>query len=268
MDEITSIMLKQIKDIEQKDETQILADMAGEVIQDYIYEFTRFDRRLKKTVRMVKLSWIGVREVARAKGNIVLEEPNITETADHWRIVFRGTDLTRNFSIFGGCHQPKRMTVKKVDDRTGEVSGEELIDDPYAFTKCLSKAQRNTLEPCIPGNFALKMIDKFLAAAGQKPLHLPGGKALVKTAEKVKAQPKPPAEWDKITREQVPDYPALEKVYWGLAKKQPQELYPQLGVSSRTDMNITAWEAFQQLKAVFGETKEEKEDKTSVTNDT
>ena len=260
MDEITNIMLKQIKDIEQRDESQILADMAGEVVQDYIYEFTRYDRRLKREVRIVKLSWVGVREVARGRGNIMLEDPSITETPDHWRIVIRGTDLSRNFSIFGGCHQPKQMTVQKTDRQTGEITGQEVIDDPYAFAKCLSKAQRNTLEPCIPGNYAVRMIDRFLIAAGKKPLRLTGGKAQLKTAEKTRAAPKPQAEWDKILPGQVPDYPTLEKIFWNLTKKQPAEMYRELGVSSRSEVAMLPWEAFLQLKAVLGETEGQKEE--------
>ncbi|MBU2685778.1 MAG: hypothetical protein KKF27_21265 [Gammaproteobacteria bacterium] len=260
MDEITTILLQQIKEIEQKDEAQIIADMAGELLQDYVYEFTRFDRRLKKEIRVVKLSWVGVREVARGRDNIMLEEPSITETDDHWRIVLRGTDLTRNFSVFGGCHQPKKMTIKKVDEQSGEVIGEEVVDDPHAFSKCLSKAQRNTLEPCIPGAFALRMIDRFLVAAGKKPLRLTGSKAQVKAPGKARVEPKPQAEWDKITREQVTDYLALEKLIWDLTKKQPAEMYRELGVKSRNDMTITAWEAFLQLKELFTRTEETQEE--------
>jgi len=36
MDEMTAAMLDQIQEIEQKDERQVLAEMAGETIEEYI----------------------------------------------------------------------------------------------------------------------------------------------------------------------------------------------------------------------------------------
>jgi len=62
---------------------------------------------------------------------------------------------------------------------------------------------------------------------------------------------KPREEWDKITSDQVPDYPKLELIIWGLCQLQPKDMYKELGVSSRNDMTIPAWEAFQQLKERF-----------------
>ena len=55
-DEMNSIMLKQIADIEQRDESQVLAELAGELIEYMIYTVETYDRRQKKTIHRVRLS--------------------------------------------------------------------------------------------------------------------------------------------------------------------------------------------------------------------
>ncbi len=60
------------------------------------------------------------------------------------------------------------------------------------------------------------------------------------------------SEWDKVTPAQVPNYDAQERVIERLTGKQPAAIYKELGCSSRNDLSITAWEAFQQLKHFWG----------------
>lgn len=266
MDEMTAAMLAQIQEVEQKDERQVLAELAGETIEEYIYETEVWDwvpqpdgKRKKQKVRKVKLSWVGTREVARSRGNIVLSDPIVTDTDDAVRIIVKATDLTRNFSVFGGCHQPKKMKVNDFDKETGEIVGSHLEDDPFVFQKGLSKAQRNALNPCIPADYAVKMIDRFLRAAGKQPLlGVPGKKGLPQktapppaTKQPAKSQVRPREEWDRITKDQVPDYPALERIFWEFTKRQPAEMYRELGGGGRNDMTIPAWEAFLTLKERF-----------------
>lgn len=250
MEGIDEVVLAQIKQVEEQDEGQVLAEMAGETVKDFVYEFKRKDRQGKE-VRVVKLSWVGVREVARAKGNIILSDPQVSETPDYFRIIIKGTDIKRNFSIFGGCHQPKMMKVKEYDQQ-GREAGFRMEEDPFAFTKCLSKAQRNTLEPCIPGGFVVRMIDKFLQAAGKPPLYLTEGKAVI--AQGSRPIMKNYSEWQKVTEEQVKDWNELEKIFWNLTHKQPREMYKELGFSSlkeRLESKSTPWDHFCALRQVY-----------------
>jgi hypothetical protein len=60
------------------------------------------------------------------------------------------------------------------------------------------------------------------------------------------------SEWGKVTQQAVPNYDALEQVIERLTGKGAREMYKELGVSSRNDLSITAWDAFQQLKVVWG----------------
>jgi len=255
MDELTSGMVAQIHEIEQKDENQVMAELAGETVEEYVYELWVKDYKTKTKVRKVKLSWVGTREVARNRGNIVLDAPDVTETDESWRIIFRATDLLRNFTVFGGCHQPKMMKVNEVDGN-GEITGSHYDRDDYAFQKGLSKSQRNALNLCIPGEYAARMIDRFLRASGKKPLLNLGTRETTARGHRqppqrigpTETEIKPREEWDKITSEMVPDYPHLETIIWNLCKLQPKDMYIELGGGSRTDMNIPAWQAFLTLK--------------------
>ena len=247
-DEITSLMLKQIADIEQRDEAQVLAELAGELIEDMIYTVEVYDRRKKQTVQKARLSWAGTKEVARSRGNIVLSEPVVTDLDAAIRIMVRATDLTRNFTVFGGCQQPRKMKVNDVDRDTGEVTGHHFEDDAYCFQKGLSKCQRNALTLCIPADYTARCITRFLKAAG-RTAQLP--QRAKRTRPPARSQIKPLEVWDKITPDMVWDYPHLEPVIWDLCKLQPADMYRELGVTCRADMTIPTWEAFLILKARF-----------------
>jgi len=259
VDEITAAMLQNIREIEQRDENQILAELAGETISEYTYETEVWDwvtqkdgKRKKQKVRKVKLSWVGTRETARAKGNIAASDPVVTDLDDAIRIVVKFTDLANNFSVFGGCHQPRKMKVNDYDKDTGEITGSHYEDDPFCFQKGLSKAQRNGLTACIPADWAAKMIDRFLRASkGQKGHYISQGRGSETPVPPLKTQIKPREEWDKVTKDQVPDFPRLESLMWDLAKLQPRDMYKELGVGGKNDMTIPAWDAFQTLKARF-----------------
>lgn len=238
MDEVTSIMLSQIKEIEERDEAQVLAELAGETIEDYIYEI----RDKKSGKRTVKLSWVGTREMGRAKGNIALSDPIIEDSDGYVRIVVRATDLRRNFSVFGGCHQLKQQKVK-IYDENGKEIGYQTQDDPHYFAKALSKAQRNVIQSVIPAAFMAKMIDRFLLMAGRQPL---------------KQLPKPKVEKPRVAKElpeidpgQIPDLHTLEMVAYNRYHIQPAELYHQLGYENKTSCTEVPWECFLKLKEIY-----------------
>ena len=241
VDEITSALLEQIKDIDERDEKQVLAELAGETVRDYIYETEVWDEKLRQKVRKVKLSWIGTREAARNRGNIVpTGQPQVTDLDDGIRIVVQFTDLKRNFSVFGGCHQPRKMKVKDFDEVSGEFKGFHLEDDPFVFQKGLSKAQRNALNSCIPADFLAKQVDYFLKATGKPALQAPtGGQKKQKTAP-TKADIKPQGEWEAITPEQVKDLAKIFQVMWNLSKMNPDDVWLEIknkfGYESKTDM--------------------------------
>jgi len=246
--ETDNFMLKQIAEIEKRDESQVLAELAGELIEDMIYTVETYDRKQKKKVHKARLSWAGTKEVARSRGNIVLAEPVVTDLDTTIRIMVKATDLTRNFTVFGGCQQPRKMKVNDIDENTGLIIGHHYEDDAYCFQKGLSKCQRNALTLCIPADYAAKCIERFLLVTGK-------GKLLPQEARKTKvpdrSKVKPLSEWDIYTESMIPDYPSLEPIIWNLCKVQPADMYRELGVTCRADMIIPAWNAFLTLKARF-----------------
>lgn len=244
MDTITDIMLKQIQDIDQRDEQQVLAELAGETLDDYIYEIP--EQRNKKgevtRKRTVKLSWLGTKEMGRAKGNISLSDPIISDFDGALRVVVKGTDLSRNFSIFGGCHQPKNQKVKTYDESGREI-GFTLQEDPYCFSKALSKAQRNVVQALIPAPFMAKMIDKFLVSSGKPPLkQLPKGRT---------EKPRIAKEMPEYSEGQVNDFHLLEVAAYNCWHIQPAEVYKQLGCTGKADCEMTPWQAFMTLKSIY-----------------
>jgi len=249
MDEIKQILLEQIKEIDSRDETQVLSEIAGEMVTEMIYETTVKDRKTGKMVKKTKLSWVGTKEAARSRGNIVVDEyPQVTDAGNGLRVIVKVTDLSRNFSIFGGCHQPYQIKVYDFENGTNKKIGEHLEDDPYTFQKGLSKAQRNALQTILPADYIAKCIGRFLNPRRQ----LPAGKA-----KETLPQAKPPAlqepnhSWYIVKQVDVPDFLALERIFWNRTKKQPKEMYQQLGATGKDDVGMTPWEAFLTLKKLF-----------------
>ncbi len=269
MDEITTLMLAQIREVEERDEGQILAEAAGEALQELIYETERKNPKTKQMEKVFKLSYSGVRQAARERGNIVISEPDISETDEYVRIVVKVTDLTRNLTLFGGCHQMKRMKVNDYKDH--QVVGTHVEDDPYYFTKGLSKAQRNALNQILPSHFIAQCISRYLAVATGADKRALGTRATLPARRAPAATPaipqqasppaetrvKPREEWDKITAAMVPDYTKLQQVFWNLTGLDGKEMYRQLGGSSKSDMSTPPWESFLALKEIYAPVKPE-----------
>jgi hypothetical protein len=247
---LTKVVIDQIKEIDARDENQIMSELAGETVQEMFYTVDILDKKAKRWAKKPKLSWSGTKEAARSRGNIVVDnEPTITDLDDSVRIVVRVTDLTRNLSIFGGCHQPKKMKVNETDPKTGAIIGFRYEEDPFYFQKALSKAQRNGFQIILPADYIAKCLNRFMSIANRKAIKPPeNGNAIPQpTKKELKAQ----SGWESITKEMVPDYPHLERIFWDITKKQPAEMYKELGVSSRSDISTPAWESFLQLREVF-----------------
>ena len=161
-DETTALVLARIQEIDRKDENQILAELAGELIEEYVYEFRDSRNRLQSG-----LSWVGTCELARLQGNIQIDStPEISESDDDFRVVVRGTDLLRNVSILGGCHQPKKMRMKQDSEYI-------FVDDPYAFQKAISKAQRNVIKALTPTTVVKAIMTQLLNQQKGKPASKP-----------------------------------------------------------------------------------------------
>lgn len=133
---------------ERRDEEQIMRELLGEVMRTYVYRFRVGDREV------VNVSYAGIKEAARRRGNIHVMRVELDESKDGSAYIAKAEvfDLQNNFKVWGVASQPKRMTLR---------SGEQ-VDDPFALQKAASKAIRNGLRACIPEKLLAELIRTWL----------------------------------------------------------------------------------------------------------
>ena len=141
---------------EKRDEDQILAEAQGHIIEEMFYKFPLDG----KTV--TGISWVGTKEIARKYGGIKMGIPQVTDLGDQYACSIQATDTKNDVTLIGSSMQPKNMTLK---------NGEEK-PDRFAYTKVVSKAQRNAIRALIPETFLLEMEKTFSSGSykqGSKP---------------------------------------------------------------------------------------------------
>lgn len=128
--------------MEKRDEEQILAELKGELLEDFVYSFEVGGRKV------TGLSWAGVKEAARRMGSIKMLSLDIDDLGDSWMARAKVKDLVNDLEMYGVSLQSKTMKSK----------GREIID-VFALQKCVSKAQRNAIRSILPEKFIAKMIE-------------------------------------------------------------------------------------------------------------
>ena len=131
--------------MEMRDENQILDEIRGNVIQEFVYSFPVGNREV------IGLSYAGVKQVALKMGSIDTECPIIDERDDSWIVKIKATDTRRNLSLWGVCMQSKMMKLR---------GGGSVVDD-FALQKCVSKAERNALKKLMPERIIIEMIKQW-----------------------------------------------------------------------------------------------------------
>ena len=139
--------LARIREMDQRDEQQIVSLLAGELVHEYVYEFKD---SLGRTQR--GLSWAGIREYAQHRGNFRIEKPEIDDLGDAFRVMVQATDLDRNVTLWAGTHQPKSIRLR---------DGRGVISDDFAYEKAISKAQRNVIKNLMPVTVVAKVIEQM-----------------------------------------------------------------------------------------------------------
>ena len=129
-----------------KDDQQVLAEIQGQFLEEFVYNFKT------KGGEVTGLSWAGTKEIARRQGNISIENIDISETDNTFRVLAKAKDITRNVTMFGVAEQSKKLKLK---------TGVE-IEDLHSLSKCVSRSQRNAIRALIPEMFIKEMIKQFL----------------------------------------------------------------------------------------------------------
>ena len=136
--------------LDQRDEEQILAEIKGNIITEMFYSFKLEGREV------TGVSWVGTKEIARQYGGINMDFVRVDETPLAYIAICKATDTKRGTSLLGTAMQSKMMNT-----RAGEV------EDRFAYTKAVSKAQRNAIRAIIPERFLIEMYEQF--RKGGKP---------------------------------------------------------------------------------------------------
>jgi len=155
--------------MEKRDEEQILAELAGQVIEEYFY--------ISPKGKLV-ISYTGVKEISREYGNNDADFVEMKETDTAWIIVCKATDTERNITRGGISTQNKLEKVYKYtgsgDSRKREKDDQgndiyTLQPDEFCIQKAFSKSQRNALNAILPVTIITK------AAEAWREQHKGGG---------------------------------------------------------------------------------------------
>lgn len=190
--------------IELADEELIVQEIAGRVTDKFIYEMKGM--RSENGEPVIGLSYAGTnwacREYAKQGECIrVVGRPEIIQDPLNPQYIVTVVTVQRVAidpetkretpldSTFGIKRQWSMMKKKKYEN--GVCIGEEIVEDPFHFEKCLSKALRNGKQALIPTDVVKKLIMKALEVKGGRGPGRPPGSG----AKQVQAAtPKQPAQ--------------------------------------------------------------------------
>jgi hypothetical protein len=153
--------------LDKKDEDQILAEMRGDMLSEYVYiickkhkgtEGIKCDCPIKS--KMVSLSYAGVKRLVHLRGKIHLELVQFVDKENEFQAIFKATDLVRDLVMYGGAQQAKKS------ERFGSTAGASVVTDQFAIAKVISKASRNALRNLIPETEVLTLIKEKLEQEG------------------------------------------------------------------------------------------------------
>lgn len=135
---------------ERKDEAQILSEMQGNVIEEFVYSFKQGGRDI------TGLSYAGVKQLALLRGNIHCSEPILQEYNNSWLCKVKAVDVVRNLEVWGVATQTKMMSLR---------DGNRIKDD-FCIQKAVSKAERNALRKLMPEKIIVEMVKEWKKGNG------------------------------------------------------------------------------------------------------
>lgn len=131
-------------EMEKRDEDQILKEMRGELIEEFVYSIQL------RGEQVTNLSYAGVKEAMRRRGNLQILDVRTEETEEEIRALIRVRDLDNRIDVVGASSAER--------------------DKPFAYTLAVNKAERNAFAKLIPAKWYATLIQDWL----QK--HRPGAK--------------------------------------------------------------------------------------------
>mgnify|MGYP001081656526 CR=1 FL=1 len=165
--------------MERRDENQILAEMRGEFLEELVYDIEIGGRRV------TNLSYAGVKEATRRRGNIEILEVRTEESDNEIRALVRVRDHDNRIDVLGASAAEKSK--------------------PFAYTLAVNKAERNAFAKLIPAKWYAVLIDEWLQRHGHKPAQPQPTTPVRKTTETVV-----PITKEAITQPGIKQFPLIE----------------------------------------------------------
>lgn len=122
---------------ERQDEAQILAEMRGELVEELVYSAPIQGRQV------TNLSYAGIKEGIRRRGNVEILEVRTEETAEEFRVLVRVRDHDNHIDVLGASSAEKKR--------------------PFAYVLAHNKAERNAFAKLIPAKWYAILINEYLA---------------------------------------------------------------------------------------------------------
>lgn len=148
--------------MERKDEQQIVAELQGRYLDEFVYEFEMEGKKI------TGLSWLGVQEASRALGGIDIEIMERkegeakTENLD-WKwieFVIKAKDVNTDSA---------RLGIKRQYNKGRRKDG-KIYDIPFYTEIALSKAQRNAIRSLLPQTLIKAWIQTHRKGATEKDI--------------------------------------------------------------------------------------------------
>jgi hypothetical protein len=129
---------------ERQDETQIISEMRGEFLDQFIYRINLHGREV------VNLSYAGIREAVRRRGGAEILEYHVDDVEDEFRATVKVRDHVNQLDVVGAS------TCKK--------------SQPFAYTMALNKAERNAFRKLVPEKLLALLIQEYQKSHPQRVL--------------------------------------------------------------------------------------------------
>lgn len=210
------------------DDEQTLAEMQGQVLNEYVYKVQRWNPETKRKEDQYLLSKAGVnwacrqyaknREAIRIVGHpMVVADPSDPEyilvTVQAQRFVLANGKEIGMDSEFGSKRQWRKMQKKDVWENGVMVRKGEIELDPFFYEKAISKAQRNAKLALMDAAFIAKVVQAAIEKKRVRDVSTAGAKTT-----KSAAQPADPA----ATKPVEPAESPLQKAKREAATKKQQ----------------------------------------------
>lgn len=134
---------------EKKDEDQILAEMKNQVISQWLYTIDVWNPKTKQTEKLTSLSYAGVKEAVRRRGNFRFvpckccgKTVHVDNDEKEYRVQVTVHDENRNIMFIGAAQSPKNT--------------------PFAWVLAVNKAERNAFRKMLPEKQIAVLVQQYL----------------------------------------------------------------------------------------------------------